>query len=243
MLQKEYSVINSLSLAQDELLAGAPEGLEPININDLVNVVLNVLDARDPYTFNHSLRVTEIATMIAKSMELPKEQIKTINEAAYLHDIGKIGIPDRVLNKAGRLSTEEMQYMQAHPRIGFNILNRLPLFKNIANIVLNHHERWDGFGYPNGIKGTNIPIESRIIAVSDAFDAITSDRPYRKGQTHEFGVEEILKHKNDQFDPIIVEHFLKQQHTIPRAIDNINADTVPHAFDGHDELMHSRRLV
>ena len=240
----ECSLLNNVNMEQVDLVDGNPtESSEAIKINDLVNVVLNVLDARDPYTYSHSLRVTEIATMIAKSLQLPKKQIKTINKAAYLHDIGKIGIPDKVLNKAGRLTVEEMQYMQAHPRIGSNILSKLPLFNNIAHIVLCHHERWDGFGYPNGFQGTEIPIESRIIAVSDAFDAITSDRPYRKGQPHDFGVEEILKHKEDQFDPLIVEHFMRRHHLIPKAIDIINAETGPHAFDGHDDLTHSRRIV
>lgn len=241
--ETENSLLVNFNMEPADLLDGVPDNLEAIKINDLVNVVLNVLDARDPYTFSHSLRVTEIATMIAKSLQLPKKQIRTISEAAYLHDIGKIGIPDKVLNKAGRLTTQEMKHMQAHPRIGSNILNRLPLFKNIAHIVLCHHERWDGFGYPNGLQGTKSPVESRIIAVSDAFDAITSDRPYRIGQSHECGVEEILKHKGDQFDPSVVDHFMRQHHLIPKAIDNINAGAIPHAFDGHDDLMHSRRII
>lgn len=212
-------------------------------MDQLIEVILTVLDARDPYTFSHSLRVTEIAVLIAADMKLSSERIRVVHEAAYLHDIGKVGIPDRVLNKAGRLTREEMRYMQAHPRIGYNVLARLPLFRDIAEIVLCHHERWDGLGYPAGLKGRKIPVESRIIAVADAFDAITSDRPYRKGQSMEFGLEEICQHREEQFGPLVVDHFLNIYPQIPRAIGTLADAGGPGAFDGHDDLMHSRRLL
>lgn len=212
-------------------------------MDELIEVILTVLDARDPYTFSHSLRVTEIAMLIAADMKLPAEKIRIVHEAAYLHDIGKVGIPDRVLNKMGRLTREEMRYMQAHPRIGYNVLARLPLFRDIAEIVLCHHERWDGLGYPAGLKAKQIPVESRIIAVADAFDAITSDRPYRKGQSMEFGLEEILRHREDQFGPLVVDHFVNIYPQIPRAIGTLADSGCLGAFDGHDDLMHSRRLL
>ncbi len=227
----------------DSLAQVTGVGDRTLKIDDLIKVVLNVLDARDPYTFSHSLRVTQIANLIAEDMGLPDKQIKRINEASYFHDIGKIGIPDKVLNKTGKLTREEMQYMQAHPRIGYNILARLPLFEDIAYVVLCHHERWDGLGYPNGLKGQEIPLESRIIAVSDAFDAMTSDRPYRKGQSVEFGVGEILEHKDEQFGPLVVDHFMNIYHAIPNTIDSVRTAVTRHAFDGHDDLMHSRRLL
>lgn len=176
-------------------------------------------------------------------MGLPREKRKRINEAANFHDIGKIGIPDKVLNKTGKLTRKEMLYMQAHPRIGYNILARLPLFEDIAHIVLCHHERWDGLGYPNGLKEKQIPLESRIIAVADAFDAITSDRPYRKGQSVEFGVNEILEHKEEQFGPAVVDHFMNVYHAIPETIESAPGALSAHAFDGHNDLMHSRRLL
>lgn len=235
--------ISSPYIFSQQLTAGLRDDLPEIRMDELIEVILTVLDARDPYTFSHSLRVTEIAVLIATDMKLPAENIRTIHEAAYMHDIGKVGIPDRVLNKMGRLTRDEMQYMQAHPRIGYNVLSRLPLFKGIADIVLCHHERWDGLGYPAGLKGEDIPLESRIIAVADAFDAITSDRPYRKGQTMEFGVEEILRHREDQFGPRVVDHFLNICQQIPEAIDTLADPSCPNAFDGHDDLMHSRRLL
>lgn len=227
----------------NQLLDKIEGELPEIRMNELIKVVLTVLDARDPYTFSHSLRVTEIAVLIAKDMKLSEGRIRVIHEAAYLHDIGKVGIPDKVLNKAGRLTREEMRYMQAHPRIGYNVLSRIPLFKDIADIVLCHHERWDGMGYPCGLKGEEIPLESRIIAVADAFDAITSDRPYRKGQSMEFGAREIVNHREDQFGPRVVDHFINIYKQIPEAIDSLSDSSCPVAFAGHDDLMHSRKLL
>jgi HD-GYP domain-containing protein (c-di-GMP phosphodiesterase class II) len=235
--------IPSPYIFSQQLTAGLGDDLPEIRMDELIEVILTVLDARDPYTFSHSLRVTEIAVLIATDMKLPAEKIRTIHEAAYMHDIGKVGIPDRVLNKMGRLTRDEMLYMQAHPRIGYNVLSRLPLFKGIAEIVLCHHERWDGLGYPAGLKGEEIPLESRIIAVADAFDAITSDRPYRKGQTMAFGIEEIQRHREDQFGPRVVDHFLNICKQIPEAIDTLADASCPNAFNGHDDLMHSRRLL
>jgi len=231
------------SLFSQQLTAALKKDLPAIRMDELIEVILTVLDARAPYTFSHSLRVTAIAVPIATDMQLPAETIRGIHEAASMHDIGKVGIPDRVLNKTGRLTRDEMLYMQAHPRIGYNILSRLPLFKGIAEIVLCHHERWDGLGYPAGLKGEDIPLESRIIAVADAFDAITSDRPYRKGQTLSFGIEEILRHREDQFGPRVVDHFLNICNQIPEAMDTLADVSYANAFDGHDDLMHSRRLL
>ena len=243
--QDEHSGIKleSSYIFAEQLTAGFSAELPAIRMAELLDVILTVLDARDPYTFSHSLRVTEIAVLIARDMGLHEDRVRMIHEAAYLHDIGKVGIPDRVLNKAGRLTREEMRYMQAHPRIGYNVLSRLPLFKDIAEIVLCHHERWDGLGYPAGMQGEEIPLESRIIAVADAFDAITSDRPYRKGQSLEFGIQEIQRHREDQFGPRVVDHFMNISKKIPKVIDTLSDSTCPNAFDGHDDLMHSRRLL
>lgn len=230
-------------ISKTQIFSNVDEDLKEIKVTEVIETLLTILDARDPYTLDHSLRVTQIAALIARDMKLPPAQIKTIHEAAYMHDIGKIGIPDRVLNKEGRLDREEMRYMQAHPRIGYNVLAKLPFFKNISKIVLSHHERWDGMGYPNGLQGTSIPLESRIIAVADAFDAITSDRPYRKGQSLDYGIEEIHKHREDQFDPHVVDHFLNSCNQISAAFNIMTPENSAHAFAGHNDLMHSRRLL
>lgn len=140
-------------------------------------------------------------------MQLTQAMSQRVHIAAHLHDIGKIGVCDNSLNKAGKLTTAEMADMQMHPRIGFNILQRLPSFREIARIVLHHHERWDGRGYPDGLRGEAIPPESRIIAVADAFDAMTSDRPYRTGISVDDAAAEIYRHAGEQFDDRVVAPF------------------------------------
>lgn len=218
------------------------EKTKAVDMHDLIDMVIATLNARDPYTYAHSLRVAEMSEMIAKQMNLNTGITENIHLAAHLHDIGKIGVPDRVLNKAGKLNEEEWKHMQAHSGIGYEILDKLPLFRSITNIVLYHHERFDGLGYPSGLKGTNIPLESRIIAVADSFDAITSDRPYRTGMDYEFGFYEINKHSGEQFCPEIVECFLDIRREIPMALEKTCAyESLPVALVGHEELRHSRR--
>jgi HD-GYP domain-containing protein (c-di-GMP phosphodiesterase class II) len=215
-----------------------------IAMHELIDVVVNILDARDPYTFIHSWRVAELSVLIAETMDLPDERIDKIHIAAHLHDIGKIGVPDKVLNKTGKLSRDEMLLMQAHPRIGYNIIERLPVLREISRIVLYHHERFDGLGYPEGIFGENIPLESRIISVADAFDALSSDRPYRKAKDYAVSLEEINLHAGSQFCPAVVRHLMNIRDTIPQVLDRLEKKRINHtAFVGHEELMHSRRFV
>ena len=215
-----------------------------IAMHELIDVAVNILDARDPHTFVHSWRVAELSVLIAETMGLPKEWIDKIHIAAHLHDIGKIGVPDKVLNKTGKLSNDEILHIQAHPRIGYNIIERLPILREISRIVLYNHERYDGLGYPDGIFGENIPLESRIISVVDAFDALSSDRPYRKAKGYDACFEEINLHAGTQFCPIVVRHFMNIRDIIPHALDKFGKKEINHvAFVGHEELMHSRRLV
>jgi putative nucleotidyltransferase with HDIG domain len=215
-----------------------------VKLDDMINIVIITLDARDPYTYSHSDRVAALSVLIAESMGFSEEEIEKTHIAAHLHDIGKIGVNDSVLNKEGKLSKEEMIQMQAHSLIGYNILNKIDLFKEIEVIVLHHHERYDGEGYPNNIRGEDIPIESRIIAVADSFDAITSDRPYRRGSSYQVGIEEVNRHTFDQFCPMVVRAFNQVKDQIPSLLDTIEKASVQHmAFVGHEDLIHSRRIV
>lgn len=215
-----------------------------IAMHALIDVVVNILDARDPHTFIHSWRVAELSVLIAEAMGLPNEWIDKIHIAAHLHDIGKIGVPDKVLNKTGRLSNDEILLMQAHPRIGYNIIERLPILREISRIVLHHHERFDGLGYPEGLQGESIPLESRIISVVDAFDALNTDRPYRKAKNYDACFEEINLHAGSQFCPTVVRHFMNIRDIIPQVLDKFEKKEINHvAFVGHEELMHSRRLI
>lgn len=215
---------------------------EQIKIHDLVDVVITTLDARDPYTYEHSFRVAHFSEVISRKMGLSESAHQKLHIAAHLHDIGKIGVPDNVLNKPGRLSKDEMLAIQTHPRIGCNILGRLPDFRDIAGIVLCHHERYDGKGYPGGLKGELIPIESRIICLSDALDAMTSDRPYRKGMPFEKAVNEINHHRGDQFDPNVVDSFNMILDELYSFISSGDLSDQHHAYSGHEDLMHSRMV-
>ncbi len=218
------------------------EKTKAIDIHDLIDMVIATLNARDPYTYAHSLRVAEMSEMMAKQMNLDANITENIHVAAHLHDIGKIGVPDKVLNKTGQLNEAEWKQMQAHSKIGYDILEKLPLFRSITGIVLHHHERFDGLGYPSGLKGDKIPLESRIVAVADSFDAITSDRPYRKGMDYEFGFYEIKKHGGEQFCPEVVACFMDIRRDIPLVLDETNVyETLPIALVGHEELRHSRK--
>ena len=168
--------------------------------------LVQTLEARDEYTRNHSERVTRIAVLIAKAMGLPEARISAVRIAGALHDIGKIGMEDAVLKSADKLTPEQRRAMQMHPQIGARILEPIRFLKGIKDIVLHHQERYDGSGYPGGVAGEQIPLESRILAVADAYDAMVSRRRYRqKDFTHAGAVEELRKAAGRQFDPGVVE--------------------------------------
>jgi len=180
---------------------------------DTVNAVVNTLEARDPYTRGHTERVTAIAVSIAKSIawekDLDEEDLFTIEIGALLHDVGKIGVKDAVLRKPGPLEVEETREIREHPAKGKHILDNIAYLEQALPCVLHHHERFDGQGYPEKIGGETIPLPGRIISVADAFDAMTSDRPYRKKRDYQSAFLEIEKNAGKQFDPQIVDAFGK----------------------------------
>ncbi len=179
--------------------------LQDVVYHDLIECLIAALEAKDPYTSGHSLRVGDMAMYLAKCIGLSEDECEIIHMVGHLHDIGKIGVPDSVLLKTGKLNEEEWHYIKQHPQIGYQILHRSPHLEHIAKIVLHHHERWDGRGYPHGIKETDIPLGSRIIAICDTIDAMTSTRPYRTAFSFEQCRREIELHKGTQFDPMLVE--------------------------------------
>jgi HD-GYP domain-containing protein (c-di-GMP phosphodiesterase class II) len=163
---------------------------------------------RSNETEEHSVRLAKYASMVGKKLSLSLTQLDELELTAMLHDIGKIGVDDNVLKKPGSLTKTEWIQMKRHPEIGYRIAISSPELSHIADFILSHHERWDGEGYPRGLKGTDIPIQARIIAVVDAYDAMTNDRPYRKGLSKKEAIDEIAKNSGIQFDPQIVEAFL-----------------------------------
>ena len=165
---------------------------------------------RDDDTGRHTLRVGELSAAVAETLRLPREAVELIRAAAPLHDVGKIGVPDHILLKAGKLTPEEFAVMKAHTTIGAAILagGRSALVIEAERIALNHHERWDGTGYPNGLVGTAIPLGARIVAVADVFDALTHERPYRPAWPLDRVIEEIRAQSGHHFDPDVVAAFL-----------------------------------
>ncbi len=173
-----------------------------------IEAILKTLHEKDSKSEIHSRIVSEISEKIAIGIGLDRQEAHEVKTAGLLHDIGKIILPSEILTKNGRLTPEEYQVVKGHPEIGFRILNSTTNMRNISNIVLNHHERWDGHGYPRGIKGDAIPLQSRIVAIADAFDAMTSIRTYREVFTNEQAIEEIKKYSGTQFDPEISMYFV-----------------------------------
>jgi putative nucleotidyltransferase with HDIG domain len=166
------------------------------------------LEARDHYTRGHSERVGELSLAMAQALGLDEERCHLIHNAALLHDIGKIGVRDAVLLAPRKLTDKEMTVIRQHPTFGNIILGPLKFLGAVSDLVKHHHERWDGKGYPDGIRGDAIPLESRIIAVADAFDAMTSTRPYRTALSRDTALAEIRAQAGRQFDPAVVDAFV-----------------------------------
>lgn len=179
--------------------------------DSIVSVLCAALDLRDNVTQGHARRVSEIASVVAWQMGLRKEHLRRIEQAAILHDIGKIGVADAILSKAGPLDDSEWAEMKRHPELGHRILHEIDFLRGAAEIVYAHHERYDGKGYPHGLKGDKIPLGARIFAAVDAYNAMTTHKPYRRALPHVQAVEEIVRNSGAQFDPEVVRAFLEAE--------------------------------
>lgn len=186
-----------------ELLSVQNKKLEEIN-HDLVMSLVSAIEAKDKYTIGHSERVSKYATILAKKLNLPEEKIEEIRVAGMLHDVGKIGVSDNILNKPSKLSADEYEEIKRHPSIGSWILNTLNLPASTIEAINYHHERYDGKGYPLGLSGNELSLETQLISLSDAYDAMTSERPYRNAMSHEEAINEIKKSSKKQFNPALV---------------------------------------
>jgi len=168
----------------------------------------DALDLKDAETEGHSKRVTAFTIAMARHRGLSDDQVRVIARGAFLHDIGKMAIPDTILRKPGPLTAEEVSIMREHCYHGYQMLRKIPFLAEASDIVYSHQEKWDGSGYPRGLRGNDIPLGARIFSVADTLDAITSDRPYRPKQTLQAAKEEIQRFAGRQFDPNVVETFL-----------------------------------
>jgi HD-GYP domain-containing protein (c-di-GMP phosphodiesterase class II) len=170
-------------------------------------VLVLALSVRQPHLAAHSADVSRMAELVARQLDVPDDQLEPIRHAAELHDVGKLGIPDSILSKPGELDSEEWTFMRGHTIIGERIVAGAPALAQVSRLVRSSHERWDGTGYPDELRGDAIPIGSRIIAVCNAFDAMMSERPYKAGRTTSAALAELRRHSGTQFDPAVVDAF------------------------------------
>ena len=175
---------------------------------DTLEALGAAIDLRDSETAGHSRRVAMYSTKIAKELDVAEHELKTIIRGAWLHDIGKLATPDAILLKPGALTQEEWRIMQRHAEIGYDLVKRIPFLAQAAEIILSHHERWDGSGYPRGLKARDIPLGARVFAVADTVDAMTSDRPYRSALSFEETEEEIRRGSGSRYDSQVANVFL-----------------------------------
>ncbi|TET44183.1 HD domain-containing protein [candidate division TA06 bacterium] len=174
-----------------------------------LQMLANALEAKDVYTRGHTERVTRLSVEIAKKMRLPKAEVETIRRAAMIHDIGKIGIRESILNKPGRLTVEEYNHIKSHVDWGAHILKPITSLTKVVSYLFHHHERFDGSGYPSGLSGIDIPLGARIIGVADSYDASTSERPYRVALSHDAAVRALINGSGTLYDPSVVNAFLE----------------------------------
>ena len=191
------------SRRQAREIEAAYEELEQ-TYDQTLKALMSALDARDRETEGHSMRVSQLSGLLGEKIGLTNEQLKSLERGALLHDIGKIGISDTILHKPGKLTDDEWKIMRMHPDIGARIVERIPFLQESMSVVRYHHERWDGSGYPLGLKNTEIPIQARIFAVVDVFDALTSNRSYRKKASPDEAIQYLQDESGTLFDPEIV---------------------------------------
>lgn len=238
-----FDAVNKCNLFQyltkpfdpDELKIYVRNGIEAYELNEDKNFILkdlkelfyktvqsiaNALDAKDKYTAGHAQRVTLYSLMLGKELGLAQHELEEIEIAGLLHDIGKIGVPENILCKPDKLTNEEFDIIKTHPAQGKKILTNIKKLDIVSEWLNTHHERWDGRGYPLGLKGEEIPLHARIITIADSYDAMTSSRAYRTALSHETAIDQIEKNLGSQFDPNLAAIFIKIEASIRDAKDN-----------------------
>lgn len=227
-----------------DLIMGAAERILPPEVpapstTQLLTIIANLVDAKDPYTAGHSRRVALLALAVADELAVEGSLKSTLWSAGYLHDLGKVAVPLRVLAKDGSLTDEEFAFIRAHPADGADILETIPALQHLTAGVRHHHERWDGRGYPDGLGGDDIPLEAQIMAVCDTYDAMTSTRAYRSSMPSDYALQEIQRVSGTQFNPAVAEAFL----SIPEDIFAGLHDSRPEAFKEIPQRVTTLRLI
>lgn len=207
-LTKSFDQMAQVIAHQQEKLEEYAHGLEESYLAT-VKILATSIDARDDYTLRHSTRVAALSVMLGQQLGLNSDELQDLEVAALVHDLGKIRIPDKVLKKAGPLNNEELDMVRLHSRHGAEILSHSQALLKFVPAVLHHHEWYNGQGYPDGLKGNSIPLHAQIIAIADAYDAMTTSRPYRSGLPASIAIHEITRYRGSQFDPALVDLFIK----------------------------------
>jgi HD-GYP domain-containing protein (c-di-GMP phosphodiesterase class II) len=209
--RKQKQRDNLLVLPAGNRVAGEKfaEEIYPDVLVEALRSVVSSLEEKDSYTHGHSIRVAEYSVLLAEEIGLSETEIREVELSALLHDVGKIGIPDAILLKPGRLTQSEFEIMKSHPVRSGKILEKITALRNLIPGIVHHHERFDGHGYPSGLKGDGIPLYARVILIADTYDAMTSTRPYRLALEKEVAFEELVRCSASQFDPYLVQCFIR----------------------------------
>jgi putative nucleotidyltransferase with HDIG domain len=208
-LYKQYVEKGTMVTALKSLFISNPFEQITASITPSVKELVVATEKKDTYTAGHTFRVTIYALKLAEELGLEPEVLRAISQGTLLHDVGKIKVPDTILNKPGKLSLEERQVIENHPLLGYEMSRGLGILSEELSIIRSHHEKWDGTGYPDKLKGEKIPFLARIVAVADVYDALTSDRSYRKAWTHQEAMKFITEQKGSHFDPLCVDAWVK----------------------------------
>jgi HD-GYP domain-containing protein (c-di-GMP phosphodiesterase class II) len=211
-------------VSESPTITQRPEAFPELLMNCLKSIIAS-LEEKDAYTHGHSVRVAEYSVILANALRLSPREIQEIELAGLLHDIGKIGIPDSVLLKSSRLNRAEFELMKSHPARSGKILAAIGPLDSILPAIRNHHERFDGQGYPDGLRGEEIPLFARIIFIADTYDAMTSTRPYRLALEKELAFRELRKYAGTQFDPDLVDAFIRAITQTNQTAENAEDDT------------------
>ncbi|MDP4170978.1 MAG: HD-GYP domain-containing protein, partial [Bacillota bacterium] len=208
-LIKQYSAKGTLSGSLRALFTNDPFERVTGSSSPSVKALIVATEKKDAYTAGHTFRVTLYALYLAKEMNVKQEQLRVLAQGGLLHDVGKIKIPDTILNKPGKLTDQERAIIEEHPAKGYEMCRELGFMKEELSIIRSHHEKWDGSGYPDNLRGGEIPFLARIAAVADVYDALTSERSYRKAWSHQDAIQLLLKQKGIHFDPDCVDAWIR----------------------------------
>lgn len=214
---RELPIVIERNLTRRRLEVARLKDREAQVLFEALKALASAVDAKDPYTARHSMRVTRLSMILADAVSLTSDEKYVLELSAWMHDVGKIGVPDHLLTKSSRLTPEEFEVMKVHAVKGGEIVGQIEELIRVADVIRHHHERLDGQGYPDGLRGEAIPLLSRIIFIADSFEAMTSDRSYRRGPGRERAFTELRRHAGTQFDPILVAAFISKMEAMPEA--------------------------